>query len=75
MTGTAHLTQVRARANCRRQDGVRHSAHETSTRKPGRRLARARQDIPEVVQVYRMGCETDYLLRIVVSDIDDYDRV
>jgi DNA-binding Lrp family transcriptional regulator len=35
----------------------------------------ARDRIPEVVQVYRMGCETDYLLRIVVSDIDDYDRV
>jgi hypothetical protein len=41
MTGTGHLTQVRAqvtlpmRANCRRQDGVRHSAHEISTRKRG----------------------------------------
>jgi Lrp/AsnC family transcriptional regulator len=33
------------------------------------------QDIPEVVEVYRMSGETDYLLRVVVSDIDDYDRV
>jgi Lrp/AsnC family transcriptional regulator, cysteine-sensing transcriptional activator len=31
--------------------------------------------IPEVVEVYRMSGETDYLLRVVVSDIDDYDRV
>jgi Lrp/AsnC family transcriptional regulator len=28
-----------------------------------------------VVEVYRMSGETDYLLRVVVSDIDDYDRV
>ncbi len=33
------------------------------------------RDIPEVVEVYRMSGETDYLLRVVVSDIDDYDRV
>jgi Lrp/AsnC family transcriptional regulator len=33
------------------------------------------QGIPEVVEVYRMSGETDYLLRVVVSDIDDYDRV
>jgi hypothetical protein len=33
------------------------------------------QDIAEAVQVYRMGCETDYLPREVVPDIDDYDRV
>jgi Lrp/AsnC family transcriptional regulator len=36
---------------------------------------RAVQDIAEAVLVYRMGCETDYLLREVVSDINDYDRV
>jgi Lrp/AsnC family transcriptional regulator len=28
-----------------------------------------------VVEVYRMSGETDYLLRVVVSDIDDYDRI
>jgi Lrp/AsnC family transcriptional regulator len=38
-------------------------------------FTRAVQDIPEVVEVYRMSGETDYLLRVVVSDIDDYDRV
>ncbi len=31
--------------------------------------------IPEVVEVYRMSGETDYLLRVVVTDIDDYDRI
>ena len=31
--------------------------------------------IPEVVEFYRMSGETDYLLKIVVTDIDDYDRV
>ncbi|WP_115782596.1 Lrp/AsnC family transcriptional regulator [Paraburkholderia caffeinilytica] len=38
-------------------------------------FTRAVRDIPEVVEVYRMSGETDYLLRVVVSDIDDYDRV
>lgn len=38
-------------------------------------FTRAVQDIPEVVEVYRMSGETDYLLRVVVSDIEDYDRV
>lgn len=33
------------------------------------------RDIPEVVEFYRMSGETDYLMKIVVSDIDDYDRV
>lgn len=31
--------------------------------------------LPEVVEAYRMSGETDYLLRVVVSDIGDYDRV
>lgn len=30
---------------------------------------------PEVVEFYRMSGDTDYLLKIVVRDIDDYDRV
>jgi len=33
------------------------------------------QGIPEVVEAYRMSGEIDYLLRVVVSDISDYDRV
>jgi len=31
--------------------------------------------IPEVVEFYRMSGDTDYLLKIVAEDIDDYDRV
>ncbi len=31
--------------------------------------------IPEVVEFYRMSGDTDYLLKIVARDIDDYDRV
>ena len=38
-------------------------------------FTRAVQDIPEIVEAYRMSGETDYLLRVVVSDIDDFDRV
>jgi Lrp/AsnC family transcriptional regulator len=38
-------------------------------------FARALDEIPEIVEAYRMSGETDYLLRVVVSDIDDYDRV
>ncbi|GLV24412.1 Lrp/AsnC family transcriptional regulator [Sphingobium sp. Cam5-1] len=31
--------------------------------------------IPEVVELYRMSGEVDYLLKIVVRDIADYDRI
>ena len=31
--------------------------------------------IPEVIEFYRMSGDTDYLLKTVVKDIDDYDRV
>ena len=33
------------------------------------------KDIPEVVELYRMSGETDYLLRVVVPDIAAYDVV
>ena len=33
------------------------------------------RDIPEVVEAYRMSGETDYMLRIVAADIDDFDRI
>jgi len=32
-------------------------------------------EIPEVVEIYRMSGDVDYLLRVVVSDIDNYDAV
>lgn len=31
--------------------------------------------ISEVIEFYRMSGDTDYLLKIVAKDIDDYDRV
>jgi Lrp/AsnC family transcriptional regulator len=31
--------------------------------------------IPEVVEFYRMSGDTDYMLKIVAQDIEDYDRV
>lgn len=39
------------------------------------RFAQAVNDIPEVVEFYRMSGEVDYLLRIVVPSIDAYDAV
>ena len=31
------------------------------------------KEIPEVIECYRMSGETDYLLKVVVSDIESYD--
>ncbi len=39
------------------------------------RFAAAISAIDEVVEFYRMGGDTDYLLKIVVPDIDGYDQV
>lgn len=39
------------------------------------RFCAAVNDIPEVVEFYRMSGETDYLLRVVVPDIAAYDAV
>lgn len=33
------------------------------------------KEIPEVIEFYRLSGDTDYLLKIVAQDIDDYDRV
>jgi len=38
-------------------------------------FAAAVVEIPEVVEFYRMSGDIDYLLKIVVQDIGDYDRV
>lgn len=38
-------------------------------------FARAVSNIPEVVEFYRMSGETDYLLKLLVESIADYDRV
>ena len=39
------------------------------------RFLKAVRDVPEVVEIYRMSGEVDYLMRIVVPDIDAYDAV
>jgi Lrp/AsnC family transcriptional regulator len=38
-------------------------------------FAKAVQSIPEIVEVYRMSGDVDYLLRVVVADIKGYDAV
>ena len=40
-----------------------------------RKFAAAVQSIPEIVEAYRMSGEIDYMLRVVVSDIQGYDAV
>jgi Lrp/AsnC family transcriptional regulator len=38
------------------------------------RFAEAVRDLPEVVEFYRMSGQVDYLLRVVVPDVEAYDR-
>ena len=38
-------------------------------------FTRGVNDIPEIVEFYRMSGEVDYLLKILVRDIAEYDRV
>jgi len=39
------------------------------------RFMKVVRDIPEVVEIYRMSGDVDYLMRVVVPDIDAYDAV
>ena len=39
------------------------------------RFAGGVMEIPEVVELYRMSGDVDYLLKVLVSDIAEYDRV
>ncbi|MGE0807495.1 MAG: Lrp/AsnC family transcriptional regulator [Burkholderiaceae bacterium] len=39
------------------------------------KFAKAVAEIPQIVEVYRMSGDIDYLLRVVVRDIDGYDEV
>jgi Lrp/AsnC family transcriptional regulator len=39
------------------------------------RFAKAVRDVPEVVELYRLSGNIDYLMRICVPDIDAYDEV
>ena len=38
------------------------------------RFSRAVSDMPEVMEIYRMSGEIDYLMRVAVSSIEAYDR-
>lgn len=38
-------------------------------------FAEASTALPEVVEIYRLAGETDYLLKLLVRDVADYDRV
>ncbi|MGL5839889.1 MAG: Lrp/AsnC family transcriptional regulator [Sphingorhabdus sp.] len=38
-------------------------------------FAKGVADIPEIIECHRMSGDTDYLLKVVVSDIAHYDRV
>ncbi|MEQ8393919.1 Lrp/AsnC family transcriptional regulator [Thalassobaculum sp.] len=38
-------------------------------------FARAIADIPEIVEVYRMSGDIDYVLKVVVPDITSYDAI
>ncbi|WP_029032176.1 Lrp/AsnC family transcriptional regulator [Salinarimonas rosea] len=51
---------------------VRTSRHEADW---ARRFCEAVAKIPEVVELWRMSGQVDYLLRVVVPDIAAYDRV
>ena len=40
-----------------------------------KKFVQATRDIPEIVEIYRMSGDVDYLLKIVVPDIAGYDAV
>jgi Lrp/AsnC family transcriptional regulator len=40
-----------------------------------KKFVAAARDMPEIVEIYRMSGDVDYLLKVVVPDIAGYDRV
>ncbi len=40
-----------------------------------RRFASGVMEIPEVVELYRMSGEIDYLMKVLVADVAEYDRI
>ena len=51
---------------------IRTTRHTVEWVKEFRRMV---LDIPEIMEVWRLTGETDYLLRVVVPDVDAYDAV
>jgi len=37
-------------------------------------FAKATSGLPEIVELYRMSGDVDYLMKVIVADIDGYDR-
>ena len=51
---------------------IRTSQHTDAWAK---RFVQATRDIPEIMEIYRMSGDVDYLLKVVVPDIAGYDNV
>jgi Lrp/AsnC family transcriptional regulator len=51
---------------------VRTSQHSEAWMK---RFINGARDIPEIVEIYRLSGEVDYLLKVLVPDIAGYDKV
>ena len=51
---------------------IRTSQHSDAWMK---RFVQGTRDIPEIVEIYRMSGDVDYLLKVVVPDIAGYDAV
>jgi Lrp/AsnC family transcriptional regulator len=51
---------------------IRTSQHSDAWMK---RFVQATRDIPEIMEIYRMSGDVDYLLKVIVPDIAGYDAV
>ncbi len=71
ITGRVALLNPKAvRANVTAFVSIRTSAHNVEWLK---RFKEVTVNMPEVVEIYRMSGDVDYLLRVVVPDIEAYD--
>lgn len=51
---------------------IRTNQHNTAW---AQRFQQVVEDVPGVLEVYRMGGDVDYLIKAVVEDMQDYDRL
>jgi len=66
------LDPVRMNANVNTFVSIRVHQHDPDWNQA---FARVVSDIPEIVEIYRMSGEVDYLMRVVVESIDAYDAL
>ncbi len=66
------LDPVRMNANVNTFVSIRVQQHDPDWNK---QFAKVVSDIPEIVEIYRMSGEVDYLMRVVVASIDAYDKL